>query len=249
MVGTAPAPLGLWAAVAERGAPFYLNKQVLSLTGGIKQLTHLYVTLNSVGFIPRAPGLPRWSGGWRQPPRVGGVSRWGPPHPRHESLQAAGLSLEFQFCCRNTRACAAHGQGDRNPRTQIWTSFSSFSVAGELADMRRHHCIQNLDHFTPVFPYTGFLIPPGIKCIQFSIMEKTFFSKNRVAIFIQVQNRCLPHMLQVVEDERRTRIALFVFFLFVGTFHPLSVYEFAFLKTNKQTRLLWVYCRISERKS
>ena len=65
-------------------------------------------------------------------------------------------------------------------------------------------------------------------------MEKTFFSKNRVAIFIQVQNRCLPHMLQVVEDERRTRIALFVFFLFVGTFHPLSVYEFAFLKTNKQ---------------
>ena len=36
-------------------------------------------------------------------------------------------------------------------------------------------CKQNLDRFTLVFPHTGFLIPPGIKCMQFNIMEKTFF--------------------------------------------------------------------------
>ena len=122
------------------------------------------------------PLQPRWSGGWRQPPRVGGVSRWGPPRPRHRSLQAAGLSLEFQFCCRNTRARATHGQGDRNPRTQIWTSFSSFSVAGELADVRRHQCIQNLDHFTPVFPYTAPRgtprVPAPLPLSPFSLPER-----------------------------------------------------------------------------
>ena len=131
---------------------------MLSLTGGIRQLTHLYVenkkakkiTLNSAGFIPRAPGLPCWSGGWWQPPRVGGVRRWG--HPPRRSPLASGLSLEFQFWCRNTRARAAHSQGERNPRTQIWTSFPSFSVVGELADVHRRLLHTESRPFQPGLP-------------------------------------------------------------------------------------------------
>lgn len=73
-----------------------------------------------------------------------------PPVPR--SPKAAGLSVGFQFCCGNTPARAAHGQEDRIPRTQIWTSLSSISVAGDLADVRRHLLHTESRPFHPGIP-------------------------------------------------------------------------------------------------
>lgn len=94
-------------------------------------------------------------------------------------------------------------------------------------------------------PCIGFQFPPGIKCIQRCVItEETLLLKtiNRSAIFTTVRSVLTPASSRWLR--KLSPITVCILFSFVGTFHLLSVYEFAF-----QKRLVWVYSRASGRKS
>lgn len=136
------------------------------------------------------------------------------------SLETGGLSLQFQFCCGNTREhLPAIAMGAQTLGTQIWVSFPPLLSWSNGRDANTFSS-QNIFHFIPLFPPTD-----GFKLIQIKLcnsalsQKKNLFKKKEGSHFHSSAKMSSLSVLQIVEEQRRNLVAVCIF-SFCGNISP-----------------------------